>query len=123
MAIALRGHRLEPHESTIGNLISSAAFVHALPQLLITLERAPDRVDRLVLRCAQRFVQRLGPLAADLSTGAAGDAQQVGRLVVRGLAQSRSTDKRAALLDVLDDLLRIGAYGIDTLISESERPS
>ncbi|GAA3312054.1 hypothetical protein [Arthrobacter ramosus] len=123
MAIALRGHRLQPHEGIVGNLISSAAFVHALPQLLITLERAPDRIDRLVLRCAQRFVRSLGPLAADLSTGAAGDAQQVGRLVVRGLAQSRSTDKRSALLDVLDDLLRIGAYGVDTLISDSERPS
>lgn len=123
MAMALRGHRLEPHEGTIGNLIDSAAFVHALPQLLITLERAPDRVDSLILRCAHRFVRRLGPQASDVSTGAAGDAQQVGRLVVRGLAQSRSMDRRAALLDVLDDLLRMGAYGIDTVICESERPS
>lgn len=123
VAIALRGRRLQPHEATVRNLIDSDSFVQALPQLLITLERAPDRVDCLVLRCAQRFVRRLGPQTADLSTGAAGDAQQVGRLIVRGLAQSRSADERAALLDVLDDLLRMGAYGIDALISESERPS
>jgi len=92
-----------------------------LPQLLITLGRAPDRVDDLVLRCAQRFVEVFSTDAGDIRTGAAGDAREVGELVIRGLAQSRSAEDRAVLLYVLDQLLLIGAYGIPDLISASER--
>jgi hypothetical protein len=102
-------------------VIASEAFEGALPQLLITLEHAPDRVDRLVLLCAQRFVDALGTDAADIRTSAAGDVTQVGELIIRGLAQSRGRNERSALLDVLDDLLRLGAYGIDELIIKSER--
>ena len=43
------------------------------------------------------------------------------KLVIRGLAQTRTRHDRAALLDTLDELLLIGAYGIDDVIGESER--
>jgi hypothetical protein len=92
----------------------------ALPQLLITLERAPDRVDDLAVVCAT--VRRsFRADAGDISTGAAGDAREVGRLIVKGLGQSRSIEDRAAFLDVLGELLLIGAYGVDDVIAESER--
>jgi len=120
-ASALRGQRLEPFATVLRAVIASEAFEGALPQLLITLEHAPDRVDRLVLLCAQRFVDALGTDAADIRTSAAGDVTQVGELIIRGLAQSRGRNERSALLDVLDDLLRLGAYGIDELIIKSER--
>jgi hypothetical protein len=122
VAGALRGRALRPFEGVLKALIASPAFRPALPQLLITLEHAPDRVDGLVLLCAQRFVAVLGREAADIRTGAAGDARSVGRLIIRGLAQSRTAPERTALLDVLDQLLLAGAYGVDELIGESERP-
>ncbi len=118
---ALRGHALRPFEGVLTALIGSLAFADALSQLLITLERAPDRVDDLALLCAQRFVEALGPEAGDIRTRAAGDAREVGELTIRGLAQSRTPSERAALLDVLDQLLLLGAYGIDDVISASER--
>ncbi|WP_340269823.1 hypothetical protein [Aquipuribacter nitratireducens] len=117
----LRGLALSPFYGLLVELINSPTFREALPQLLITLERAPDKVDPLILLTAQRFIQALGAEAADISTSAAGDAPEVGQLVIRGLAQTRKSDKRAALLDVIDDLLRVGAYGIDDLVAESER--
>jgi hypothetical protein len=121
VAGVLRGHPLRPFEDTLTALIASPAFADALPQLLITLERAPDRVDDLVLLCAQRFIEALGTQAADIRTSAAGDAHEVGELIIRGLAQSRGTSERAALLDVLDELLLIGAYGVDDVINAYER--
>jgi hypothetical protein len=121
VAGALRGHALRPFEAVLKALMASEAFRPALPQLLITLERAPDRVDDLALLCAQRFVQVFRTDAADIRTGAAGEARKVGRVIIRGLAQGRTRAERAALLDVLDELLLAGAYGVDQMISESER--
>jgi hypothetical protein len=123
VAGALRDQALRPFEAVLTALMESPAFESALPQLLITLEHAPDRVDDLVLLCARRFVEVLGAQAGDIRTAAAGDARQVGQLIIRGLAQATTVSERAALLDVLDGLLRSGAYGIEQLIVESERPS
>jgi hypothetical protein len=121
VAGALRGHALRPFNAVLKTLLESPAFAAALPQMLITLERAPDRVDDLALLCAQRFVAVLAEDAGDIRTSAAGDAREVGKLVIRGLAQSRTPSQRAALLDVLDQLFLIGAYGIDDVVGESER--
>ncbi|MFC9085537.1 NACHT domain-containing protein [Nocardiopsis dassonvillei] len=117
----LRGHALRPFKSVLEALMVSPAFVDAVPQLLITLEQAPDQVDDLVLLCAQRFIEVSGADANDIRTGAAGDAREVGELIIRGLAQSRSAAKRSALLDVLDSLLAIGAYGVNDLIDAAAR--
>lgn len=121
VAAALRGESLRPFDGILKTLMASPAFRDALPQLLITLERAPDRIDDLALLCVQRFVEVCGNDAGDIRTGAAGDARKVSKLIVRGLAQSRSPAGRSALLDVLDDLLMVGAYGLEDLISASER--
>lgn len=121
VAGSLREHRLQPSRDVLSALIASPAFETCLPQLLITLERAPDRVDDLVLLCVKRFNQVFGTDASDIRTGAAGDARHIGELVIRGLAQSRTRKNRAALLDVLDGLLLLGAYGISELVNASER--
>ncbi|WP_211323421.1 hypothetical protein [Amycolatopsis palatopharyngis] len=118
---ALRGERLRPFEPVLKTLMASPCFVDAMPQLMITLEHAPDRVDDLVLLCAQRFVEVLGTDASNISTHAAADANEVGQLIIRGLAQSPSPARRSALLDVLDDLLMVGAYGLEELVNASER--
>lgn len=121
VAMQLRDHPLRPFAQLLAELIDSPAYKHATPQLLITLEKAPDSVDELFLKAAQRFVYAFGKDAADVRTGAAGDAYYVSRLVVRGLAQCQDRAHRAALLDVLDRLLELGVYGINAAIEESER--
>ena len=115
VAAALRDRPLRPFASTIQALVASPAFTDAVPQLLITLEHAPDRIDDLALACVQRFVDVLGPAAADIRTGSAADVQHVGQLVVRGLAQAATAIERAALLDVLDQLLQLRAYAARVL--------
>lgn len=117
----LREHPLQPFVQLLTALIDSPSFDHARPQLLLTLQYAPDKVDELVLKAAQRFVDLFGKEAADIRSGAAGDAHYIGELVVRGLAQSGDRAHRAALLDVLDQLLELGVYGISDAITKSER--
>jgi hypothetical protein len=117
----LRNHQLRPFAELLAALIDSPAYDHATPQLLLTLQHAPDKVDDLVLKASQRFISVFGSEAGDIRTGAAGDARYISELVVRGLAQSRNRSHRAALLDVLDNLLELGVYGVDEAIAEAER--
>ncbi|MFJ3101785.1 hypothetical protein [Streptomyces sp. NPDC086835] len=120
-APAIRGARMRPLRGPIQELIDSPAFDEALTQLLITLQHAPDRVDDLALACAERFVEVNGPDAADVRTGAAADARYIGELVVRAYAQSGSVSARRKALDILDNLLLIGAFGVAELILNAER--
>ncbi|WP_234347759.1 ATP-binding protein [Streptomyces specialis] len=120
VAAALRDQRLGPFRRTVTALIDSRAFLSALPQLLITLEHAPDRVDDLVLTCVKRFLTALGPSSADLASGAAA-AHHIGKLLVRAHAQAASAARRSEILDLLDQLLLLGAYGVAEAISTVDR--
>ncbi len=121
VAAALSGRRLRPHRRTLTGLIDSRAFGVALPQLLIALEHAPDRVDELVLACARRFVAVFGAASADLTRGVAADARDVGRLLVRAYVQAMSPARRSEILDLLDQLLLLGSYGVAEAIHDSDR--
>ncbi|MEV5413509.1 hypothetical protein AB0K60_32340 [Thermopolyspora sp. NPDC052614] len=121
VAAALRGERLRPFKEPLSHLISSDSFPHALSQLLITLEHAPDRVDDLVLMCSGRFIELYGADSGDIRTGAAADARHVGELLVRGYAQAMSHAGRSNILDLLDKLLALGAYGVADIVGASER--
>lgn len=121
VASRLRHHSLRPFDRLLMALIDSSSYVHAATQLLIMLDQAPDKVDELVLRASERFISVFGRAAADIRTGAAGDAFYVSKLVVRGLAQSQDRGHQAALLDILDQLLELGIYGISDAIATTER--
>ena len=62
----LRGDDLRPYAELLADLIASPSYVHATPQLLITLQEAPDRVDDLVDLAAHRFLNIHGEDVADL---------------------------------------------------------
>ncbi|WAL98672.1 hypothetical protein [Streptomyces sp. Je 1-369] len=121
VAVSLRGQRLGPVRRTVIALMESRAFEPALPQLLITLEHAPDRIDELVLTCVRRFLTVFGAASADLATGAAADAHHIGELLVRANAQAASAECRSESLDLLDQLLLLGAYGVAEAIRGVDR--
>ncbi|MBD1322125.1 hypothetical protein IDF66_21315 [Gordonia hankookensis] len=117
----LRGDDLRPYAEFLADLIASPSYVHAIPQLLITLQEAPDKVDDLVDLAAHHFLDIHGEDVADLRTGAAGEAHYISDLVVRGLAQTRAPERITALLDILDRLLELGVYGVDRAIDGAVR--
>jgi hypothetical protein len=121
LASHLRGQNLRPFVSFLADLIASPSYVHATPQLLITLQEAPDKVDDLVDLAAHRFLDIYGSEVADIRTGAAGDAHYIADLVVRGLAQALDKKRISALLDILDRLVELGVYGVDRAIEHAER--
>lgn len=121
VAASLRGRPLRPFTHLLGKLVQSPAYEYATPQLLITLERAPDEIDELVLQASQQFISIFGSDASDIRTGAAADAHDISQLVVRALAQTRDKAHRAALLTVLDEMLKLNTYGVQRAIAVAER--
>jgi hypothetical protein len=121
VAGSLRDKALRRYRDVITVLVASPSFDHALSQLLITLEHATDRVDDLVLQTARRFSEVHGINAANIATGAAGEARELGQLIIRAYAQADTIAQRHAVLDLLDDLLLVGAYGIAELVAGAER--
>jgi hypothetical protein len=96
VAVVLRGKALRPFERELAVLIGSQSFDRAAPQLLITLDQAPDRVDDLIIAFARRFVTVYGAQTGDISTGAAGEAREVGELLLRAYAQAIDVTARGA---------------------------
>lgn len=121
VAAALRDHPLEPHRPLIGSLIASRAFDASLPQLLITLERATERVDDLVVATARRFIEVNSGQLSSIATRAAGDSRELGHLLLRAYAQAPHAEARATVLDLIDELLSAAAYDLARLVGEAER--
>jgi hypothetical protein len=121
VAAVLRGEALRPFELVLAVLIGSQSFDRAVAQLLITLDQAPDRVDDLIIACARRFVTVYGAQTGDISTGAAGEAREVGELLLRAYAQAIDVTVKGEVLDILDELLTFGAYGVAELVDTAER--
>ncbi|KQX30691.1 hypothetical protein ASD97_12645 [Streptomyces sp. Root63] len=121
-ASALRGRRLRPFRKQLTDLMASPAFSHALPQLLITLEQAPDRVDDLILQCVRRFIEEHGADSGDISTRAAADAHHIGEILVRAYTQAGTASRRSDILNLLDELLLNGAQGLTEAVNSVGRP-
>ncbi|WP_189094370.1 ATP-binding protein [Nocardia jinanensis] len=121
VAAVLRGQALLPFTPVLREFISSPAFVEGISQLLITLENAPDKIDDLVLRSVRQFITTAGTDVGDISTHAAAESQHVGRLIIRGLTQTDNPDHRSALLDAIDELIRLGSFGINDMVNALER--
>jgi hypothetical protein len=120
VAAALRGQRLGPFKDILTSLISSSSFTPAAPQLFITLERAPDRVDSLVLQSAQRLIEVNRTDIGNIAKRSAADAREISELVIRAYAQATDAATRTTSLDMIDGLLLYGAYGVDQLVEAAE---
>lgn len=121
VAYALRGQRLRPFRTLLQGLIDSRSFEAAVSQLLITLESAPDRSERLELLCIRRYIEHFGAGIADMRTSAAGDAVKAGEILVRACVQTQGRADHVEALDLLDRLLLVGAYGLAEKVEMVER--
>ena len=75
----------------------------------------------LTLRLAHRMVDVGGDALGDIRTSAAGDARELTQLLLRSYSHSDDPAQRRELLDVIDRLLSVGAYGTADAIDEFGR--
>jgi hypothetical protein len=123
VAAMLRGYRLQPFASLLIALVESSSFRDALPQFLITLREAPGRIDDIVLHCTRRYIEVFADEAGNIATAAAGEAQEVSQLLLRGYEQASNREVRRQILDLIDGLLLINAVGVLEAVDQAERES
>ena len=121
VAVHLRGRALRPFLDVLTTLVASPAFSSSLPQLLLTLQQAPDRIEDLVIQCVRRFLDLHSTEIGDIATAAAGEARNVGQLVLRAYAEAADRAARTAVLDLIDELLLAGTYDFAEAVNEAER--
>ncbi len=85
------------------------------------LDESRHPLPTAALDICERFVQIHGASIADISTSAAADARPIVQLVLRLHAQTKDADIRRRCLDMIDQLVTLGAYGIDDDLAAIER--
>ncbi|GEK81518.1 AAA family ATPase [Agrococcus baldri] len=101
--------------------IASPCFVRAPSALLHLLDGATGDIGELVLRASERLLGLARDQMGDLRTEAAGDAWLLSELLVKALPQADEPRTRAGLLDALDDLLELNAFGVEGTVQDAER--
>lgn len=115
----LRKKYISPFKSLLEDLIKSPSYIYAAPQLLFTLREAYDRVDDLINLAVHRFL--------DIDNSATNQTNiflanpYASELIVQGLTQSRNKKRTSNLLDILDQLIERGEYGVYQAIEQVER--
>lgn len=105
----------------IRTYIDSPAFPAEPDGLIRRLDDTTWQLPDVTIRLAERFIEANGAAAGDLSTAAAGDAPTVSKLVIRLYSQSGDQDVRRRCLDLIDQMERLGFYGIDEQLAELDR--
>jgi len=116
----LRGEPLARYRALLTAFIASPSADDPT-QLLLTLEHAPEPEHDLTLQLAHQIVDTEAHELGDIRTGAAGDARYLTQLLLRSYSLVEDATLRAQLLDVIDRLLEVNAYGIADAIDEIGR--
>ena len=101
--------------------IESLAFPSRHDDLLRRLDESTWQLPDITIRLAERFVAEFGAAAGDISTAAAGDAPTVSKLVIRLYTQSNEDAITKRCLDLIDEMERLGFYGIDSQLAALDR--
>ncbi|MGB3411191.1 MAG: hypothetical protein WBA45_08325 [Microthrixaceae bacterium] len=117
----LSNQRLAHYDTLIGALTDSPVLADGHVSALYTLESSRYPLPPATLDVCETFVAAHQQDIGDLSTAAAGDVIHVVRLVLRMHAQYTNPDLRRRCLDLIDQLVVLGAHNIESDLDAVER--
>jgi hypothetical protein len=123
VVMRLRGAELAKYEHLLQAFVESPALSGEIAQLAITLDGASGEIVNITLALARRFLALFESDIGDIQTHAAGDARQIGELVLRAYSQAQDAGQRSEILDAVDRLLALNAYGFADAVEQVARPS
>lgn len=109
------------HSALIAAFVASPAFERHHDDLFHALDRTTARLTDLTVAACDRFVALVGADAGDIRTKGAASSYMVSRLLVRTYGQLGTPEERTACLDVMEGMMRLGAYGLDEAIADYEQ--
>lgn len=119
----LEEHGLGRHTDLVAVFVESPSFADSHHHLVSCLMKAVRPPAGIVLTVVEGFVRQAGNAAGDISSGWSGDARSLSQLLIGAYAGSHDDDTRRRMVDLVDDLLRVGAYGAEEMLQAIERDS
>lgn len=117
----LDGERLTDYAAMIDAFARSPALADGAGAVLHMLESSRQPLPPVILDLCEAFVRTHQDAIGDIATSAAGDAMDVVRLALRMHAQYILPDIRRRCLDLIDQLVVLGAHGIERDLDTIER--
>lgn len=117
----LEGEALGQVPTLVERFKSSAAFAANHEHLIRALESTTARLPDVTISVCDRFIEIAGTAAGDMRTRAAGDADRLSDLIIRAYHQAADQAISERCLDTIDNLLRVGAMGLERALGEFER--
>ena len=102
--------------------VASRAFGHGgAEEILAALDRSPSRLPGVTCTVCERFLDRFGDRASDMTTRSGADAMDVAKLVFRTYQQHQGDEWGERALDLIDRLCLDQPYGLHDEFKAFER--
>jgi hypothetical protein len=113
---------LQHHTRLIDEFLKSPAFKENCSILIQSLQALTISDPSLIYRICNIFLETFGSEVNDYTKVAFGDIDLVTRLIMRGYRQStRDLNLASQYLDLVDQMVLLGVYGLDTHLSLFDR--
>jgi hypothetical protein len=117
----VNGARLLELKQLVEEFIESQAFIDNPEGLLRSLEESESELPDIVCRAAERILEFIGEEGTSIAHAASSTALSIATLVVRQYEQSDDYGLRTRCLDLIDEMERIGYYGIGEELGKIDR--
>ena len=118
---SLEGSSLESYENLISKFCDSAAYQEDSFSLLYVLEESPYKLPGITYIVCNKFLERFGEVANNISASQAGDVSMVSKLILRTYHQHQHDKWAAKCLDLIDRMYLERIYDIRKDLDEHER--
>ena len=117
----LEGQPLESYENLITKFCDSAAYREDSFALLRALEESPQKLPGITHTVCEKFLERFGDEAGDMSTHRAFDGHNLAKLILRTYHQHQRDEWASRCLNLIDRMCLEGVYDVRTGLDEYER--
>ncbi len=117
----LEGQSLESYENLINKFCNSVAYQEDSSSIFHALKESPQKLPGITHTVCEKFLERFGDEARDMSTHRAFDSHNLAKLILRTYHQHQRDEWASRCLDLIDRMCLEGVYDVRTGLDEYER--
>jgi hypothetical protein len=114
-----KGNEIGNFEGLVSIFVDSPAFLENTHPLMHALENSTAKMPEIVLKIAEKYIQELQ--SSEQITRMMSITDDICKLVMRLYSQSDNVQTRRRCLNIFDELLKMGVYGINEVLSLHDR--
>jgi hypothetical protein len=117
----MSGKRLMELKDFIAEFIESKSFENEPERVLHALKESNVELPEIICRAAERVLEFLGQEGTNIANKGALITLDISTLIVRQYEQTKSQDTKTQCLDLIDQMEKVGHYGIEEELNKIDR--